>query len=67
MVEKRTNRSNIYDKRREIFERCVTFEGDDIFSNIEYVKGMGLSMKLRKSVDDIVNVKNNFYTYNLNI
>lgn len=56
VFEKKTNRQNINDRKKEIYERCATFEGDSIYSNIEHVKGTGLSLKIRKAVDDIVKV-----------
>lgn len=68
VLEKRTNRSNIYDKRKEVFERCSTFEGDDIFCNIEFIKGTGLSLQLRKAAEDIVNViKTKYINKNKNV
>ena len=57
IFEKRVNRKNLFDKRLDSLERAVTFDGDDIFSNIEYIKGTGLSQKLRSSLDGFINVK----------
>jgi hypothetical protein len=43
VFEKRVNKKNLNEKRLDIFERAVTFDGDQIFSEMEYVKGTGLS------------------------
>ena len=56
IFEKRVNKKNLYDKRFDLFERAVTFDGDEIYSNIEYIKGTGLSQKIRRTLDDIINV-----------
>lgn len=61
LFEKRVNNKNLFDKRFDIYERAVTFDGDNIYSTIEYIKGTGMSLKLRKSLDDIINVIINIF------
>ena len=57
LYEKKINRKNLYDQKFEMFERAATFDGDEVFSNLAFVKGTGLSFKLRVAVDEITEVK----------
>lgn len=43
IFEKKINIKNLNEKKTEIYERAVTFDGDNVFSEMAYVKGTKLS------------------------
>jgi len=54
MLERRVNRLKISDPRYDIYERAVTFEGDDCHSVINPVRGPGMVKKVNDIADSIV-------------
>jgi len=50
VFDKKVNRKYIWDLRFTAHERAVTFDGDEVYSDVGVVKGTVLANKLKESL-----------------
>lgn len=54
LFEKRENKKSLYDRRLNMYERALTYEGKEYFSRIMPVKGQKVISKLLQAANNIV-------------